>query len=480
MKPKIVKTNKNFIGRNFELQKLSEISKRNEASIIVTYGRRRVGKTELLEQAFKKRNILKFEGVEGLSQMKQMEHVMWQFSEYSENPLLAKVKISNWSEFFKLLTDTIEKGTWTLYFEEVQWLAGYEDKFISELKYFWDNYFRHNSKLLLVLCGSSPSFMINQVLHSKSLYNRSTYELYLKEFSLAEVKHFFKKRSHREVMDAYLSIGGIPEYLKWINQESSVFLSLCKNSFTSGSFFSHEYERIFTSNLSSNKNYKKIIKFLSKRRFATRSQILSHLKLKSGGTLTSLLIDLETCGFIEKYTPFDAKDDSLLSRYCISDAYLQFYFKFIKPIAKSIDDGDFNNNPAFALNTDSHYKWLGLSFERMCRKKHKLLSKILGFEAVRYNAGAFFNRSTNKNNPGYQIDLVYNRDDRVYTVCEIKYWQSRVGTNVIKEFEKKLELFNPPKNNTVHKVLITAEGAEKSLIHQGYFDRILHLEDLFI
>ena len=242
MRSYIIKKNRNFIGRQYELKQLTEIEKKKEASIIVTYGRRRVGKTELLEQAFRNRNVLKFEGIEGLSQKDQLKHVMWQFSEYSDNPLLASVILSSWTEFFKLIANVVEKGLWTLYFEEIQWLAGYKAKFISELKYFWDNHFRHNKKLLLILCGSSPSFMINHVLHSKSLYNRSLYEISLKEFSLIETAQYLKKRAPREIMDAYLSVGGIPEYLKWVNMESYVFTGLCKNAFTANSFFSHEYK----------------------------------------------------------------------------------------------------------------------------------------------------------------------------------------------------------------------------------------------
>jgi AAA+ ATPase superfamily predicted ATPase len=479
MRAKTVKRNKSFVGRIHELEKLSRISNRDEASIVVVYGRRRVGKTELLEQAFRKRNILKFEGIEGLSQPEQMAHVMWQFSEYSNNALLAKVKIRSWTEFFKLISDVVKKGIWTLYFEEVQWLADYKDKFISELKYFWDNHFRHNQKLILVLCGSSPSFMVNNVLHSKALYNRSLYEISLKEFSLAETRQLLKKRSNREIMDAYISVGGIPEYLKWINQETSVFLSLCKNSFTADSFFSHEYKRIFISSLARNKNYKKVIDFLSKRSFANRNQILKHLKLKSSGTSSALLLDLEVCGFIQKYTPFNLKKNSLLARYSISDAYLQFYFKFIKPIESNIDEGNFNSNPTLALNTDSHHKWLGFAFERMCRKNHRLFAKILGFESVRYKSGAFFNRRTEVEKPGYQVDLVYDRDDKVYTVCEIKYLQSKVTPKIIEEFEKKLALFPNLKNRTIHKVLITTEGADDPLTNYGYFDRVITLRNIF-
>lgn len=479
MKPKEIKENKSFVGRDYELERLKEIGNRKESSIIVTYGRRRVGKTELMEQAFRKRNIVKFEGIEGLPERAQMGRVMDQLSVYTQEPLHAKIAIKSWSEFFMLLDGQLKKGVWTLYFEEVQWLANYKETFISELKFAWDNYFRHNPNLILILCGSSPSFMINKVLHSRALYNRSQHEFPLKEFTLPETLCFLKRRSPREATDAYLTVGGIPEYLKWINMESSIFLGLCKHSFVSGGFFSHEYERIFTSSMAGNRNYKKIIEYLSLRRYATRSQLLKNLKIESGGTLSSLLQDLATCGFVEKYAPYNLKENSLLARYAITDAYLQFYFKFIKPHANSIDNGDYNTEPATKLHAETLDKWLGFAFERLCRKNHRLISKILGFESVRYKSGAFFNRLTGAQNPGYQIDLVFDRADNVHTVCEIKYSRSPVSSKVIEEFEKKLSLFPNHGKKSIQRVLISAAGAGRSLLNNGYMDRIITLDDMF-
>jgi AAA+ ATPase superfamily predicted ATPase len=479
MKPVAIKKNNNFIGRKAELNRLSAIDKAIEPAIIVVYGRRRVGKTELIEQAFRERNVLKFEGIEGQPEERQMQNVLQQLSEYAEEPWLAKVNVTTWTEIFKVITKFVNQGIWTVYFEEIQWLADYKDNFISELKYAWDNYFRHNSRLIVILCGSSPSFAINNILGSKALYNRSQHAFPIKEFNLLEAKEFLPGRSDREIMDAYLSIGGIPEYLKWVSKDSSVFLSLCKNSFTAGSFFAYEYARIFISSLANNKHYKKIIEFLSKRRFAARDDILNFLKLSSGGGLSDILLDLEICGFISKYSPYNLGQDSLLARYCINDAYLQFYFKFIKPINRQIDHGDYNNNPVAALLTDSYYKWLGYAFERMCRNNHRLFAKILGFDSIAYNSGVFFNRATNTEAPGYQIDLLYDRSDKVYTICEIKYLQAKVDSKIIAEFEKKMSLFSNPQNRTIQKVLITTEGADENLTKRNYFDRIIALKDIF-
>ena len=462
------------------MQRLKEIGRADEASIIVVYGRRRVGKTELIEQGFRDRNILKFEGIEGQPESEQREAVLRQLSEYAKDPLLKSFSVSHWTDVFQIISKQMGTGKWTLYFEELQWLANYKNNFVAELKLYWDNVWRHQKRLIVVLCGSSPSFMIGSVLKSKALYNRSQHELPLKEFNLLESKQFLgQKRSNREVMDACLSVGSIPEYLKRINKASSLFMGLCQNAFTTGGFFSHEHERIFVSSLSGNKNYKTIIEYLSKNRFATREAIVNHIKAASGGTVSSLLQDLEICGFIAKYTPFNLAENSLLARYSVSDAYLRFYYKFIKPILKNIENSDYDDNPTQALKMDTYHKWLGYAFERWCRVQHRLFAKILGFGSVHYRTGVFFNRATNETDSGYQIDLIYDRDDKVYTICEIKYLQTKADKKVIDDFEKKLSLFPNPKKATIHRVLITTVGADATLSHAGYFDNILTLDDIF-
>src|SRR3990167_7347703 len=229
MKTLQVIVNKHFIGRVAERKQLIEIGEFDAAAIIIMYGRRRVGKTELIEQTYAKRNIVKIEGIEGRDEQAQRQHVLLQMSLLTQDPTYAKLHYETWTEIFELLAKLIKKGIWTLYFEEVQWLANYKSAFIGELKYAWDNAFRHNNDLRLILCGSSPSFMINEVMHSKALYNRSQFEMHLEPLTLADSKQMLSSRSPREVMDAYLTLGGIPEYLKRINLESSVFLGICVN-----------------------------------------------------------------------------------------------------------------------------------------------------------------------------------------------------------------------------------------------------------
>lgn len=479
MKYMQVPENTNFIGRNFEKKLLKSIAEEDLSSIVIVFGRRRIGKTELIEQAFRNRNILKFEGIEGKAEKYQMSNVLLQLSEYAQDPLIAKIKCDTWTDVFQVLAKFVKTGCCTLYFEELQWLANYSDNFISEFKYIWDNFLRHNKQLIVILCGSSPSFMLTHVVKSRSLYNRSQYEIPLKPFNLKETKQLLSKRSHKEILEAYLTVGGIPEYLKRINKHSSIFIGLCNNSFTSSAPFLHEYEKIFISNLASNKDYKKIVDFLSKRRFSTRQEISKHLKITSGGTLTTLLQDLTMCGFIKHYTPFNLDENSLLARYSIHDPYLQFYFKFIHPIRHSIEQGDYNDNPTSAIKMDNYYKWLGFAFERFCRDNHALFAKLLGFQDVKYRSGVFFNKKTNEADPGFQIDLIFDRADGVYTICEAKYVNVKVSSHVITDFENKIALFPNLKNNTIQKVLIASNGADSGLTKRHYFDRIVTLDDIF-
>lgn len=476
--PQKFEKNLTFIGREKEKAQLTKIANADASSIIIVSGRRRSGKTELLEQSFRHRNVLKFEGVEGQDENYQRAMVMRQLAQYTQEPLLNKVTTEHWLDVFDAIYRYVKEGVWTVYFEEVQWLANYKETFISELKFAWDNQFRYNAKLIVILCGSSPSFMLKKVVYSKSLYNRSQYEIHLQPFTLAETQAFLPKRSKREVMDAYLTLGGIPEYLKRIQSYSSLFVGLCDESFLPNSYFSQEYQRIFVSSMGDNLHYKSTLDYLSQQRFATREQIACHLGVKAGGRLSELLEELCLCGFVKKYSPYNLNDNSTLVRYQINDSYLQFFYKFIHSQQSDIQQGKYQHQATKALNLQIYQQWLGYAFERYCLCNAHQIAEILGFSGVKYTAGAYYNRATTKTNPGYQIDLLFDRKDHVMTVCEIKYTQNPIGTAVIDEFEKKCDLLKNNKNKTLHKVLISASGADNALRNAHYFDDVIMLEQL--
>lgn len=472
-----------LLGREREIAQLNKISNLGEAAIVIVYGRRRVGKTELIEQTFSDRNLLKFEGIQGKDKAYQLASVHIQLQQYVSDPLLKNIKFESWKDFFSTLSSILEKGKYTLYLEELQWLACYDDELISELKYFWDNHFRFNKELLIVLCGSAPSFMVSNVIKSKALFNRSQFPLHLQQLSpLACAKFLGSRFTTRDIFDAYLTLGGMPEYLKLFQRGNSIRNTICEQSFKQNGFLFDEVDRIFISSLSNKKGYKEVVEYLSKKKYATRNELLKKLKISNGGGATALFEDLEQCGFIDKYVPFHLEDNSLLARYTISDNYLQFYYKFIAPEKRSIAKGDFNDNYTQPLDAQLYNKWLGYSFERYCRLNHRSIATLLGFSGVKYRCGAYFKRSdkTETDLSGFQIDLIFARDDRVYTICEIKYTDAPVGISVIQDFEKKLELSDLRKDYGQQRVLISAAGAADSLTKRSYFDKVISLEDLLI
>jgi uncharacterized protein len=272
--------NLKFVGREKEIGSLKKIESRKKSSLVVVHGRRRVGKTELIEQYFRESNLLKFEGLQlnSTSQTRertsecqaQINHCIATLGRYAgQEALFKSVKCQNWSEFFELLTPFVSAQKVTLYFEETQWLASYKDEFCARMKPYWDDIWRHNSNLTVVLSGSSPSFLVSQFLANKALYNRSNDLIQLEPFTLEEVNQYLGRLGKKEKLLAICSVGGIPEYLNRIMQNTSILNGLCEESFTKNGYFVDEYNRVFVSSLSESFHYRKVIELLSDKTFLT-------------------------------------------------------------------------------------------------------------------------------------------------------------------------------------------------------------------
>jgi AAA+ ATPase superfamily predicted ATPase len=467
-----------FIGRSHELTQLAAAQKAGESAMIVVYGRRRVGKTTLIEKAFGDRRLLKFEGVEGKSDAFQMAQFMATLRRYFPQPKVQEAIPSTWTDVFEILADCVSKGKWTIYFEELQWIANYRSDLINEFKPIWDNRLRQNQGLIAVLCGSSPSFFLSQVIRSRSLHNRSTLEIRLDEFPIIEAAGFLGKPSLNALFDAYLSVGGIPVYLQRLTSPS-VYQSLCEQSFRKDGYFTGEFDKVFVSSFGANSAYRQIVAWLGQHGQATRDQLAKAVGVRTGGTLSNMLVDLEECGFIKRIIPLDKPLRSLLSYYQIRDPYLHFYFRFIEPQRAVIQNGDFQRYPQRALDTHTYRQWLGGAFERFCREQSMTIAEILGFSAVRFRAGTFFRRG-NVTDFGAQVDLLFDRADKVYTVCEVKYQDAPTGVDVIGEVERKIQSLPVNRGRSIQKVLITSSGITKGLQERAYFDRILTLEELAV
>jgi AAA+ ATPase superfamily predicted ATPase len=470
---------KEFVGRKEELSKLDEFAHLSTAAIAVVYGRRRVGKTTLIEKAFAEKKMIKIEGIEGKPLSDQLSSAMIQLRNQVENSLLGSIFPKTWHEFFDLVAKLTTTGEWIIYLEELQWLANYQPDLIAELKLVWDNDFRRNRRLKLILCGSAPSFFLTHVIRSKALYNRTSLELHVEPLPLCDAHQLLPKTSMRSFFDAYLTVGGIPVYLERLHRKSSVFLSLSESSFTKDAYFLNEYAKVFISSFGANPTYRTIIETIASRGICSRSELLKACEAQSGGSITRFLVDLESCGFITRVTPLQRDPKSRLSLYQIADNYLHFYFSFIQPIKHKIATGAFQKAPNKALDMKRYAVWLGFAFERFCRNQAHAIAELLGFSAVQYDAGGYYTRATLAKNNGVQIDLLFQRADKVLTICEVKYTEAPVGAEVITELEQKIKSVDFPARYSLERVLISASGISKELHERHYFDRIITLEDLY-
>ena len=502
MKYHAVRKNPHFVGREPYWQRLREIDSRDEAAIIVVYGRRRVGKTELIEQFFRERPLLKFEGLQPdrslirrndpAEKRRQMNECLVRLGRYLERPAeYRRMKIERWSDFFELLIPVVEKEPVVLYLEELQWLANYGDDLLSELKPWWDDILRHNTRLRIVISGSSPSFIVNQFLASSALYNRSNHMMKLEPFGLGEIQQFLGTAA-RETMLAAIAVEGIPEYLKQIKTAASVYIGLCEKSFRPGEFFRIEKDKVFVSSLSSNHLYEAAVDYLARQPSATRNELYRAVtggeRATPGGTFSAMLQELVELDFVERNMPITTAikraattrkpAEPRHTHYVIADEYLQFYYRFIDRHTADIDKGKYSRNPTQAISRQDFNKLMGFSFERWCRRNEYLIARQMRFaDVVEYAYGPWYDQGS------AQIDLMFIRKDSKLIVCEVKYNnESTLTRQVIRDVQAKVDAFiaaNPKYGRyTVETALITLEPAPEAVTREGYFTYLITAEQL--
>lgn len=469
-----------FIGRNKELRLLREL--RNSeigASISAIYGRRRIGKSALIKEAYRKEKVLSFEGLENRTTSDQIANFVHQLNKQLPPEKLNKnQKLKSWRDCLEELATRTKNQSYVIVFDEFQWMANYRSELISTLKLIWDQELSNNQNITLVLCGSVASFMVRKVLKSKALYGRVRLAINLMPFTLDETAALLHNCGKREVLDAQLIFGGVPEYLKILSTKKSIYLGIEELAFETHGYFTEEFEKIFTSQFGKSDHYEKLVRLLAASpRGLTRQQIISKPGFDNGGSLSGRLQDLEIADIVSSYYPFNLGPKSKSRIYILSDPYMRFYLNYIEKNLDRIKTGapgifsKLSSSPSFL-------SWKGLAAEILCyNHKHKIAT-LLGFSDVEYQAGPYF-QSRNKKIKGTQVDLIFNRKDSVMSVCEIKYKNSKIGVEIIEEVESKLELIPNKENKTLQKILISMTPVTKELANRAYFSQVLQFEDLF-
>lgn len=462
-----------FYGRNEELLALRSVIDSAGAGIAIVYGRRRIGKTSLIRQALSESPSLIVEGLEGRSKRDQITHFVYQVAYQLD---VARPDCDSWEQAFMFLYEVLKKQPRHIVLDEFQWMANYRREIVSDLKAVWEQYLSALEGVSLILCGSVASFMVRKVIKSSALYGRVDLEINLKGFQLKETSRMLDGRGISEIVEAQMFSGGVLKYIELLAAQPSIRLGMGKLSFDPNGYFATEYQRIFVSHLGKNADYEKIIDLLAKRPYGMLRTELKE-QVISGGRLTEILNNLEMAGFISSCAPVDKCAGARLTKYWLVDAYLRFYFSFIKPSLRKIDGGG-KMLAERTMQSAAFYSWMGYSFEYLCLQHAGKLADLLGFGGIEYDVGPWFRRREPKKK-GLQVDLMYSRSDQVITFCEMKYSLRPVGMAVVAEVEEKAERlaqFFP--TQTIQRVLITSRPVSRELEACGYFYRIITVDEL--
>lgn len=476
-----------FCGRKDELALLRRAIASDRAELGIVYGRRRIGKSTLLQHPLRKKDDLYFEGVKGLSQQKQIDHFLDQLARQSGAP---RARARDWKEAFDALSYHLGKGKHYVVFDEFPWMASGRTELVALLKYYWDNEWKKNPRLTLVLCGSIAAFMQRHLVHSEALHNRKTFELKLDPLPSDEAREFFKNfRSDLEAARFLMVFGGVPKYLEQVDPTHSLAENLDRLCFHKHGFFGNEFETIFKEQFKVARTYEAMVRALSKGR-CSREDLAARLKIPAGGGFSGYLETLAQADFVRVFHPvsINGKESrgSKTTRVELWDEWLRFYFSYVAPNRKRIG---LNTKPGMfeTIAGRSFDTWCGLGFEQLCMKNLPVVLGNLGIplESV-LDYGPFFRQgprggteSAGKLAKGLQIDLALRRKGGILTLIECKFRTRPVGLSVVREMERKIAALAAPRNTTVERILLSAGEVSSDLVNADYFHRIGGVEVLF-
>lgn len=466
-----------FVGREEQLAKLTRFLERESPGVAVVYGRRRIGKTALIRQAAAGRCTYYFEGLENQRKSEQIRNFRLQLSIQTGSGDTGG-RIDTWREAFLKLLPVLSERPGCVVLDEFQWMANYRTAIVADLKMVWDQYFSHLPGVSLILAGSIASFMTRKVVKSRALYGRTDLVIHLHGFKLPESRLLLPELGLDELLDAQMLFGGVPKYLDLLRGYPSVQLAVDELAFQADGYFVDEYDRIFVSHFGRNPDYARIVDALAAHPYGIRRQQMAALAdVAHGGRLTEHLENLESAGFIQSVRPVDKGLNSRLINYLLSDAYLRFFTAFVRPQRRAIAAGRRGLFAALSQTARFH-GWRGRAFEYVCLDHALRIATLLGFPGIDFSFGPYF-RAGSKAATGLQIDLLYDRADRVLTLCEMKCSGQPVDRSVEQEVARKVQLLEQAyPRRTVQRVLVVHGEVSRDLERSGFFYRILRSEQL--
>ncbi len=471
-----------LIARTEEQKILKAAYADKRSHFIAIYGRRRVGKTFLVRETLGE--VFSFSHA-GLAIGTTKQQLASFYSSLKEYGLKDYQEPCNWIEAFDLLKLLIKESTTNrkvIFIDELSWMDTKRSDMLVALENFWNGWASARTDIVLIVCASATSWMLNKIVHNKGgLYNRLTDQIALEPFSLHDTEEFLKAKgfimNRYDILELYMILGGIPFYLEHLKKDKSLAQNIDNLFFAKHAFLKDEFTYLYASLFRNPEDYIKIVTALGTKKIGmSRDELAQVAKVKNSGAFSQKLKELESCGFIRCYNEYGKINRDATIQ--LIDNFTLFYFKFLEK--KPTDEHFWTNNIA----TPARVAWSGLAFESVCLQHLSQILKALGISGVSSDASAWHCKAdANKGLNGSQIDLVISRKDRVINLCEMKY--SITEFAVTKSYDENLRnkysdfLIASKTRNSVHLTLVTTYGLKQNT-YSGRFQAVVTSDDLFI
>ncbi len=469
-----------FIGRAPETRKLLDILQADEPAFVAVYGRRRVGKTYFLKQNLAEWLVFEMSGMYKGTLRQHLQEFSDQLAKTKKVSLpLAPPK--SWLEAFKLLISCLEemprKNKKAVFLDELPWLSTPRSGFLTGLEYFWNTWASMRPDIVLVVCGSAASWMIQQIIRNKDgLHNRITHQIKLQPFNLNETEAFLKNGGidldRYQIIQLYMAMGGVPHYLKEVKPGKSATQVIDEVCFSPTGLLNQEFGQLYESLFSNASVHMQVVKALAKRQTGiTRVQLLELTGLPNAGSTTRALEELEQSDFIIRSYPFGKVQRESLYR--VSDLFSVFYMRFMES-GKSKGDGAWLKTS----QTPGYITWTGYCFESIGFLHLGQIKRALGISGVYTESSSWMNKD-----PGAQIDLLIDRADHVINLCEMKFSQLpySITKSEAEKLNQRIQIFRKTTNTTkaTWPVLITPYGCDNCTKWPGLYPSVIKMDDLF-
>ena len=391
-----------IIGRKREIAELRRYYDSGRAEFVAVYGRRRVGKTFLIDEVFHDNMVFHHTGLSPYDRRRkitlrdQLQNFYFSLLRQGMEDI---AQPKSWMEAFFLLErflETCDNGARQVVFiDELPWMDTARSGFLTALEAFWNGWGNMRHNLLLIVCGSATSWMLDNLISNKGgLYGRLTGEIKLSPFTLKECEDFYLSRgikmSRYNTTQAYMIMGGIPFYMNFFNPSYSLAQNIDALFFARNAKLGDEFERLFNSVFDNAEDCMRIVRLLGSRHSGfTRKEIAEKTGLNPNGDFSKMLKALIGSDFVVKYVPFGMSKRE--EHYKLIDSFCWF--------------------------------WRGIAFEEVCLQHIAQIKYSLNIAGVSSQQSAWVVKG-GEETEGMQIDLLIERADDVVNVCEMKFYRS--------------------------------------------------------